>query len=461
MEIRKDLAVVDDHYFYARGMRQAHNATSIEELLTWSERLHLTHIWCVPDSHLSLLATQPPPALAGWSSAMAFADAKARSGLLYLSARREEKRYEDRIGLGFVGEWTYATWPWRGVHTPRDLYHTIAFLEQAINQPIEWTAARVGLELIRANHQKRWNWFVPLRTKLEEEPRFRGQFRYENCCPELKFRGELPADARYIVKLDKNSAFPAACTGLMLGSGEPIVAGPGPEALAAYDAHRPGFWWSEIDARESLFDGRRAPGFTGRRWLTTDLIEQLRATGYQITPIVGACWPERHQILRRDMTHLWQLRQQAKKRRQEGVAWECVYESIGAIMHAIPGKFGDLDLRDRHFRRRDWWALIVARATATLLADIEAIRLRTGLLPLLVGSNDALWYATACADPVQALPDTIDREQLGGFKDVYVLRITDEVRDWFADPREKVVKRLNELARQKQVARAKGGCVHD
>src|SRR5581483_2564401 len=406
MEIRDTLAVVDDHAFYARTVRQAHSVQSLAGILECAEARHWSHVWVVPGTQLSQICSVPGE-LPGWSMATIGQDRYR-----YLSARRVEARHDSRIQIGFA-EWLDSAWPWKKVRTPRDLFYTVAYLEHMLNLPVEWTPARVGLEYIRGNHQKSWDWFQPLKTNLEEEPRFHGQFRYENCCPEIKFRGELPADARYIVKLDKNSAFPAACTGLFLGTGEPVICGPGPEAQMEYDAHRAGFWYCDLNPRQSLYDGRRAPGFTGRRWLTTDLVEQLRKIGYAITPILGAYWSERHQILRRDMTHLWQLRQMAKKRRQEAVAWECVYESIGAIMHAIPGKLGDVDGRDPHFRRRDWWALIVGRAPATLLAGIEDIRKKTGLLPVLVGSNDSLWYAVPCADPVQALPGTIDRDQLG------------------------------------------------
>lgn len=434
----RETLVADDRYLYTRNRREAHNCASLADLLIAAEQLGISHMWIVPGSRLSQIASRAGE-LAGWSVAASYQE-RDRARYNYISARRAEKRHEDRIQIGFP-EFHY--WPWRA-HTPRDLYYTIAHLEALLDLPIEWSPAHVGLEFVRKSAHQHWDWFAPCSIDLEQEL---AGFKYANACPELRWCAPLPPGAQVIIKIDKNSSYPAACTGLRLGEGDPILVSIG-QTAGEYDERRPGFWYCDISLAQSLFDGRRAPALSGRRYLTTDLVRQLRTVGYHINIISGACWPRYHQALRAPMTDLWHLRQHAKKRRQESVAWQNVYASISGVMHAIPGRLGDLDATDRHFRRRDWWALIVARATATIISNIHHIYTSTGLLPVLI-SMDALWYAAPCADPGQALPGVLDRDKLGGYKDVYALPITDEIREWFASGKQ-VIARLNERAQQKQ-----------
>lgn len=443
MQLYDGLAVVDDLQFVQVGRTYPHQAYDLKGLLEASEALALDRVWIVPGSKLSTACSDVAANLDGWSTAASYCDPKARDRYNYVSARRVEKRHEDRIQVG-LSEWHY--WPWK-VDRPRTLLGTVTYLQNGLGVPVEWSPAHVGLDFLRLKNQQTWQWFTPLKINIEEQ--WPG-FKYGNTCKEIhwRLRGELPP-GKYIFKVDGNSKHPAACTGVNLGEGDPEFFS-GAMIAAFYDGKKPGFWEVEINPQQSIFDGLRAPAYSGQ-YLSTDLIEELRKRGYAIKIKSGWAWKTYHQTLRRPMTELYAMRLAARKDRELSTAHENVYKSYNAILHAIPGRLGDADGRDPHFRRRDWWAQIVSKSIATGFYYDWAIYQKTGLLPV-CEDVDARLYVTDEPDPAKALPGFIDREKLGAYKDEYVMRITPEIREWFRDPSisdKGVMRRLNELHQAK------------
>lgn len=443
MQIYNDLAVVDDLQFIQTRQTYPHEANTLRGVLEAAETHGFGHVWITPGSELSRACSDPGNDLTGWSSAASYCDPKARDKYNYVSARRVEKRHEDRIQVG-MSEWHY--WPWT-VDRPRTLLGTVTYLQNNLGVPIEWSPAHVGLDFIRLKQGHNWSWFQPCKIDLED---CYEAFQYGNTCKEFHWhhRGELPP-GKYILKRDKNSAHPAACTGINLGEGDPEFIQP---AMVAgfYDGRRPGFWRVDYSRGQSLFDGVRAPAITGQ-YMTTDTIEELRKRDYRIQICSGWAWEHYHQALRKPMTDLYKMRMAAKQDRDKSQAHENAYKSYNAILHAIPGRLGDRDGRDPHFHRRDWWAQIVARSISTGIYDMAEIHRTMGLLPVVVDA-DASWWVVDHPDPVKALPGFIDRQKFGGYKDVYTLKLTSEMRDWFRDPTlsaKRVAKRLNEAHEEK------------
>ena len=454
MQLYDGLAVADDTHFIQPGQIYPHQARDLRGLLEAAEALALDHVWICPGTQLSTSCSDVGADLDGWSIAASYTDPKARDHYNYVSARRLEKRHEDRIQIG-LSEWHY--WPWT-INRPRDLLATITYLQNDLGVPVEWSPAHVGLDFLRLKHQQTWSWFQPCSIDLEEKI---PNFLYANTCKEFHWlrRGELPP-GKYILKIDKNSDHPAAATGVNLGEKNPEFVQPAMISAGFYDGRKPGFWLVEYHPRQSIFDGVRAPGISGFKYMTTDLVEQLKKVGYAVHVKSGWAWEHYHQVLRRPMTELWALRQAAKQDRERSTAHENAYKSYGSIMHAIPGRFADDDGRDLHFRRRDWWATIVARAISTGLYNISEIVKRLGPVVVLV-DVDALLIVTDEPDPARLLPWLLNRNKLGGYKDEWVQRITPEIRDWFREPgitSKRIMTRLNErhAARIKQLDFCKG-----
>lgn len=442
METRETLAVGDDLHFYTFQRKIEHGPIdTIKSLLEEAEKEGITHLWLMPNTEISRRLSSPGENPQGWNIVFGYSGLQIN----YISARRDEKRHEDRIQIGFTdNHLTY--WPWEP-DSARTLLATITYLENFLKMPIEWTPAHMALECLKIQNYGRWDWLRPMKLDLEE---IFAPFQYKNTCPEIHFKHRLDRRGRYLIKIDKNSAHPAACTGLRCGEGDPVPGGP-----EDYDGRQPGFWRVRCKTVGSAWDGMRLPDLS-RQYMSTDLIEQLRKSGYQISISNGYYWKEYHQTLRSTMNDLWKFRRSFRTMSERSMGHERAYLSFNAIMHALPGRLGDSDSRSQRFLRRDLWALIVSRSIATMIYNIEDIKTKTGLYPVLI-DVDALWYQVDSPDPVKIFGlDILDRSKLGGFKDVYVVRVDKEIEQAFSDdslkPR-KVAGIVNgkELERQNKV----------
>lgn len=423
METRSTLAVMDDSYFYTMGRKipVSHQAADLADLFAMCQAQHFTHVWVVAGTKLSERCScyQEGMKVPEWRNTLIM---PGKNHAAYCSTIRDGQRAEQRLQVAFAA---YIPWPWTGKDNPRTLLATLLLLEDALHLPLEWTAAHMALDVVKAKNVSRWDWFQALKMDLEGEH----EFKYAESHHEIHHPGEL-LPGNFLIKLDGNSDYGAAMTGLRVGEGNPAWS----SNAAIYDGKKPGFWRISADKLTSIFDGGQLPDFSSQRWMTTDMVEQLRKVGYSVQIEAGYFWEKYHQSLRstvsnKDGTGLWDLRILWRGLQSKSEAHENVYESISAILHTVHGKLGDSDITQKRFFRRDIYALVVAMAVARKVYRIQRIKDMLGLLPSRV-HIDACWYACESSD---ALDSIVDSEKLGGWKKVYVLPITEELRANWAE----------------------------
>lgn len=419
MDIRSTLAVVDDHFFYYRigGCIQHFGFQGgLHELLEEVERTIFTHVWVVPGTSISTLLSRDMNPLQTWILSPIYQNSREQR-YSFLSARRPGARHEESIYIGFP---EFSSWLWEGDSDPLILLKTVTWLEDALGLPLEWTAPHMSMQYVRKLNESRWSWLAPLTLDLEKET---PGFSYDACAIDLHWpppghQVAIPEGATHEIIIDGNSAFAAGMTSLNIGEGNPEwVDGPW-----AYDGKRPGFWTVACWRGESIFDGERLPDMK-RQWMTTDLIEQLRAVDYQIEIIKGWTWLDSrdgkkryHQTLRSTAEGLWALRSKWRTIKEKSAAHANVYETLRIVLKAIQGKFGDMDNSNARFRRRDIWSAVGAKNVARMIYWIEKIYREFGLLPDGIKVDELRYYVS---DP-HIFDSMLGTEKLGGFKLVEV-----------------------------------------
>lgn len=411
METRNTLAVVDDTHFYTVGKKWEHTASTLAGLLEQAEQFRLSHVWIVSKTRLSTVCgmTGQP---GGWS----IREMRTRKKLAYCSAIRENSTLDKRIQIAVVEN---TPWPWTGCESPKTLIATLAYLEDTLKLPIEWTPGHMAIEVLRQKNAIRWSWLAPMTTNLEQHG-----FEYGIVSGEITdWHSSLPQDGEYELKIDSNSDYGAGMTGLNVGEGNPRWVSGSDVVNAAYDKKRPGLWSVEI-LDHGMWDGKQLPSFQDYTWMSTDMIEELRNQGLKIVLSKGWYWPVYHQTLRstvsnKERTGLWDLRLVWRGCKQKSLAHKNMYESISAILHTVHGKLGDEDIFDKRFYRPDIYELVVAKAVARRAYRIMKIFREFGLLPKRVHIDSPTYVVN---DP-HILDAILNADKLGAFKHVKTVAI--------------------------------------
>jgi|SRR6185437_12305137 len=421
-EFRQTLAVVDDTHAYTCGRKWTHGGfQDIAGLAELAKINGLTHVWVVSGTETSRLGqgafTVNPDVVDAWNVTAIGKDAYS-----YLSVRLKDETYQDHIEIGFP-EWS--RWPWKkSSNSAAGLLQTLIYLEELLGFPVAYTPAWCSLELFKKLNAGRWDWLEPMTLDLEKE---QVAFSYaDDVARELHWppKGRepiIPAGASHLIRIDGNSKYNASETGLRVGQGNPKWAGPGPMIDKIYDGKKPGFWWVEVFNEPTVWDGKQLPALDSWRVMTTDLIEQSRRSGCKVIVKLGWYWPTYHQTLRSFAERLWPERVKWRELAKRGLAYESVYDSVRVMLKALHGKLARADNAPR-FRRRDIWAMVVSRAVAMSIYQIEKIHQQYGIWPVRIKADE---FTYAVNNP-HIFDEMLSDSKLGGLKLVEVVAIYDK-----------------------------------
>ncbi len=215
--------------------------------------------------------------------------------------------------------------------------------------------------------------------------------------------------AKYIHFFDRNSQFPAACTGAELGEGSPIYA-------TAFTEKLPGVWHVNVlpgfSNREEL-----PPLPTGELWAYTPTVQAMKALGSVVTVYDGWVWTTHHRTLQEWAKHTWEARQELKRTYGKGSAQEHLTKMI------TNRGLGWLDLgvvrqekrTDEPTHRPDWYNLIRSLARYRMVLKLLEMA-KLGSYPIMIVA-DNIAYVSDDVNPETAIPGLMRRSsELGGFK---------------------------------------------
>jgi hypothetical protein len=394
-------------------------------LLTLAERLNVKSLWVTSGSAISESAMGRDwlaPA-EGWTLGRNPAYIRLprlhQDALISFSGWREQETHTRHIMFPRVGD----TWELAEASSPPVLLAALDYIEQALGLAPFLSAGYTGQALMkRINIGGRHSWTAPV--DLSSFPEMLEATRAAQ--PFAWHRAPTPDEQQrpYLVAIDKNSAWPAACTGVELGIGAPRhVTGREMDGMAgAVGCYRaesitppPALSCLLPTLDEIAPDG----------WLWSPTLAALRKLGYDVRLAEGYCWQESRTILRPWAERIWQARQSVR----DDAATYPNAEARGLAQNAIK-KVANvglqwLDLRGKDFstenayHRPDWYALVRDRARAAQLEQIAHFASKYHLAPVMI-HVDALYYAVESPDIEQSMPGVLARSRaLGGYKDAF------------------------------------------
>ena len=218
-------------------------------------------------------------------------------------------------------------WPWQQCSDGPTLLKSLLYLQDALGTKVEWSPGHTGQELMEHFTEKHPAWLAPV--ELPETVK-------AHTAVDMHWKRPLTKDEQrpgmWAHFFDKNSAYLAACTSVLLGEGSPIHLKP-------------------IDAEAMIFNPR-VPGIwrIGDEWHWTPKLEYIFACiGDGFRPLIDEAyiWPKYHQALRGWGEHMWKARQALEKDSPEYRAVKKIYtQALGWLT----------------FDRPDHWSMIVAGA---------------------------------------------------------------------------------------------------
>lgn len=422
-------AVLDDSFVYyhqtGRTFRQrVHDLTTAGQLLALAESLNVKSLWIAPDTALSRQAGQEGWLTApdGWTlnkNASSILIPHEGRALVAFAGWRESGRTRV-IMFSRPGD----SWGLAEAETPLMLLAALDYIAEALEVAPCWSTGYIGQQLMRrSNGGARHPWTVPV--NLSPYPALLEAMQGGYPRPFTWRRPLSPAEANrpYLIAIDKNSAYPAACTGVELGIGEPgylpgrriDLTAPGVGCYRLANATPPPALPCPLPTIDEI-----APN----GWLWTPTLHALRKLGYSIELAEGYHWRQSKTVLRPWAEQVYQAR--AKVRSNEGGAYP--YEQACELaQQAIKGVANVglqwLDLLDKDFstenpyHRPDWYALVKDRARAAQLEQVAYFAGKYHLFPVMI-HVDALYYAAEAPCIDEAMPGVLARStRLGGYKD--------------------------------------------
>ncbi len=381
-------------------------------------------IWLCPGSAMSTKLIKEPGALHEGVDSLAYAvrERVETSGVpKFTSVQRQEGSYQERRPV-FIGlpehdsNWSDSSgWALADVESPVDLLGSIAYVQEAINTPILFSPGYSGIELLRDMH-KHHSWLAP--CDISALPRYTEK--------DILFARSLLPEERemgYVHIFDRNGQYLAGGTGAECGEGDPIrVAGP------RYDKSICGIWYVEASDPPYGF-----PQPLEGDYATSAMIEAMVFLGMRVTIHGGWMWKNHHRTMNTWCKKWWDLRLDLRTNtekypnRQAASAAEKMSKIIPNRAISWLDLTGDRGNTKNPLHRPDIRNQLVGMSRARMLITAMRIYNLYQMRPVTIRTDEIAWTSNE-PDIERAFPEMLRRrDELGGFKPVGTLPITDEL----------------------------------
>jgi hypothetical protein len=430
----------------------------------------LTHLWMMPDTKIVPDQALYDAIQEQWSAVGSWQYEKdfplpegVINQLIQVTARRkkvnQDRSFQPQVSICFPQN---SHWDWGREPdlTPKELLRIVGYLEQALGVRVGAGPSAVGTRVLEKVLAKYPRWLEIPEIDLHTLP-FGTNAAKNVIWDRLPTPEEL--DRLYLVKVDKNSAFPRACVEELFGDAH--IEHVGGER---YDHRYPGVWRISLQGEDRadlpppLWESARVAAQKGEAWIATPIVKLLHKMDYPVQVHEGWAFGEEiingktikhyHGVLKHWAELLWDIR----KGFTDETRWKSPYARLAAqsaiknILNMTIGVTSYAGYEQPTYQRRpDWNTQVVAGARAAMFYNILKFE-REGYGTPVIVYIDALLYLSN-----NPLPFSDNRTSLGGYKHEWSLPMTDEVRDVLLGKRSRAKKleRLNDLAEVQAVAK--------
>lgn len=333
------------------------------------------------------------------------------------------KRGSGHVNIIYLNNtaWMTGTAAFRAI-TPAELLHAVNEIEDRLGVPVSGSPATVGWKYLKKLHPE-WVEDIPVNLK--------GLGFTPKAGPDIIWQmGESRPLGWYLVKFDKSSAYSAAAATTDIGVGTPFhFEGRAAELSAEHTKGHPqevGVWLCHVkggNAINTALPPKRL--MAGNYWLAGPHIRMLRAANYDVKPLEGWVFPERHDLLAKWAKDLWFHRQDTSN--------PIVKNAFKQIPNTTIGYTGFHGFEDdeEEKKRPDIKLQVVSRNAEIMWHNINKVRQEFSKNPVMV-YMDALYYVCEKPEGHPIRGAFAERSgKLGGFKYEGSIEITPEVKSMF------------------------------
>lgn len=382
--------------------------TTAAEMYLLAEQIGVNHLWIMPGTELDTLGYDLYHFDTACSRFSAFYPAQEGKPVHELPKFCTLEKVGCKMQL-FIGYPHRDNWGWI-VNTPAELLGAIFHTEHRLQVPVVWTPANIALKCLTRYWKKHKEWLAESIINLFDLPFMRSAYD-----PMYKRSLTLESIGNWIHCYDKNSAYFSAMRGLTTGCGTPT------HYQGETETCRPGIY--RVSVLSSPEDDLIAP--IASEWVTLDALQYALKFGYQLAVHESWQFEESHKLFTGLAVNLYETRNELKKRKGESLSLEHAYYLVSQVIHSMVGKFGDNKYVHKYMRP-NWYADIVGKSFINMLLNLRKFA-ALGRVPFIV-NNDGLYFECEDCNPVTAVPGILDKsDELGGYKHVFSIQITEEI----------------------------------
>lgn len=326
---------------------------------------------------------------------------------------------------------------WMATASPKQLLMAIHYVEDALGVDVGSSPSATGWRLLHKLHAKEL-------ASAADASLAAMHFQAASAADFIDKRPltEDEQQKRYVLKLDKNSAYIASATSEFYGMGTPVH-------TTTFDEKAVAVWRVTVHATGD-FPFKRLM-HVGERWLAGPLVRMLIAMGCEVEIHEGYCFPDKFMLLKSWANKVWTARLSFKT---DTATWkfdnarmmaEKAIKQIAVTTLGLTGYHGFGTAEESEKKRPDIKLQTVARTHELMYFNIMKALRQDGCMPIMI-ATDAVYVLADSTDPRKVCPTYLEREgRLGGYKFEGAIEITPNVLSVLTNMAMPVMKRLELL----------------